>query len=136
MSSLADWYHVPAFQVQAHWHLALPFVQRALAYQSDHDENSVYRNLVIGDMQLWLVHEPGAVKAAVVTRFLQYPLRKVCLIFGLGGDDMEQWIDLLPAVLEPWAKAQGCTHIELRGRAGWERMLGWHREAIVLRKEL
>ena len=137
MSSSANWYAVHPSEVWRHWHLALPFVQRALQHQADYDETAVYTNLLSGNMQLWLVYEPDvAVKAAVVTKFINYPLRKVCLIFLLGGDGFAEWGKYLPEVLEPWAKSQGCSHMELRGRDGWARMLGWHKEAIVLRKEL
>lgn len=137
MPSSARVYLVPPHEIQAHWPLALPFVKRSLEYQSDHDDVSVYRNLIAGEMRLWLVYEPGAnVKAAVITRNVNFPLTRVCLIFGLGGNDMEEWIHFLPEVVEPWAKSQGCNFIELRGRDGWERLLGWRKTSVVLRKEL
>lgn len=143
MSSLVNVIRVHPAEIQKFWPLAVGFINKSLDYQSDYDEVAVYRNLVVGEMLLWMVFEPqptpespAVIRAAVVTKFLQYPLTKVCLIFGLGGDGIHDWIHLLPEKIEPWAKAQGCNYIELRGREGWERMLGWAREAVVLRKEL
>jgi len=137
MSSSVNVYLVPPHEVQAHWPLAETLVRKALSRQTDYEEVAVYRSLITGERRMWLVHKPPHnVVAVLITSFALYPLSKVCVVFALGGNDMDEWLHFLPDLVEPWAKAQGCSHMELKGRDGWERVLGWRKEAVVLRKEL
>lgn len=137
MSSSVSVYLVPPHEIQQHWSISRAMIQKALSRTPDYDEVSLYRSLVLGERRLWLVYTPQSeVVASVITSIAVYPLSKVCLIFAIGGDDMGEWLHFLPTVVEPWAKAQGCTHMELKGRSGWEKVLGWKKHAVVLRKEL
>ena len=55
-------------------------------------------------------------------------------LWSAGGDDGKPHV--LESV-EKWARDNDCEAIELRGRAGWERVLkDWDLRQIILEKEL
>jgi len=85
-------------------------------------------------MQLFVVMD-GDIKAAFVTQFSQFPSKKVLTVMFLGGRSMEEWLHLI-AELEQWAKDEGCDSIEVHGRRGWEKVLGWAVVSTVIRKNL
>ena len=57
-----------------------------------------------------------------MTRILCYPRSRSLLIELLGGEGMAEWIHLIQH-LEVYAREQGCRHVEVQGRRGWERAL-------------
>jgi hypothetical protein len=48
---------------------------------------------------------------------------------------MEAWLETLD-VVKDWAKGLGCEFFEVHGRPGWEKVLGFQKEAVILRQEL
>ena len=90
-------------------------------------------------MQLWLMRggQGVAVRGALVTEIANYPRKKTAILRLFAADEglRAAWRPLL-AVVETWARAQGCDGIEVFGRPGWTRILDYELTQVVLRKEL
>jgi hypothetical protein len=76
------------------------------------------------DLQLWLAWD-GTVMALAVTELVRHPRKLCCRIRICTGRERRAWQSFL-AVLEAWAKAQGCAAMELIARPGWSRILAQH----------
>jgi hypothetical protein len=68
------------------------------------------------EMQLW----PG-INTALVTEIITYPRQKIINVF-LAAGDMDEVIRILPFV-EKHGKMEGCTHMTMTGRKGWEKIM-------------
>lgn len=87
--------------------------------------------------QLWSFDTAaGETLMLVVTRILHYELCDTLEIQLCGGHRLRECLRLLPE-LEQHARYLGCKMVELRGRRGWERLLGDYTvRGIALEKEL
>ena len=86
--------------------------------------------------QLWIGIDDG-LKAVAVTQICVYPRRKVARVWIFAAEDAPSWIagDLMH--IEAWAKAEGCSEIEMSGRLGWRKRLpGWGVREVLMTKEL
>lgn len=138
-SSLAElsWFGVAPGQIGIWWALAAPFVERALAQgRGEMIPEDVRRFLASRAMQLWLLWD-GAVRGALVTEIANHPRKRICVLRLFAADPglRAAWMRLAPAI-ESWAKAQGCAAIEVFGRPGWAKILGYELKQVVLSKEL
>jgi hypothetical protein len=88
-----------------------------------------------GKAQAWVATEGTAIRGACVTQILGGSKAKQCFIRHCAGEGASEWVDFV-GVIENWARLEGCDSIELIGREGWQRLLGWERPAVVLRKGL
>lgn len=91
-----------------------------------------------GSCQLWAVWEGGQERAAVVTELERAPGKMLAVISVLGGKGMRRWLPLI-AEIEDWARKNGATEIQIRGRKGFERVLqryGYGLRAVVVGKDL
>jgi hypothetical protein len=95
-----------------------------------HTMDDVLASVACGDMQFW----PGA-RSAIVTEIVQYPRKRACNFFLVGGD-LAELLDMKPDI-EAWAASVGCDLMQCGGRKGWERVLTDYRaKFVVLTKEL
>ena len=96
---------------------------------------TVFSGLALAQYHLWLL-KGESIRAAGVTEFRHYPtgLRTLNALL-IGGSDMRDWVHLWSEV-EAWAKHQGCTKVELSGRRGWSRVLGWKETTVDMEKDL
>ena len=120
------------------WAEAGPLLAGAIARgDGNYTPYDVYLALVDGRMQLWIAELGGRAQAAMVTRIVDYPQKRVCAVAWLGGRRRESWWPLMPQ-LELWARAMGCVAVEAWvGRRGWRRLLpDWRPVYRVLRKEI
>lgn len=92
----------------------------------EYDLDELYRRLVAGEAQLWLVAEKGARLVMVaVSRILRYPCVKRFSIDLIVGEDMEGCVVFLE-VGANWAKQFGCTEIEASCRPGIRKVMQKH----------
>lgn len=116
-----------------------PQVREAIAPSVARDPceslDDVMRDIAEGKAIAWAITEGAALRGVVVTQVLEGSAGKQCFIRHCSGTDIRHWLHFL-AVIEDWARSEGCATIELIGRPGWERLLGWHRQAVLLRKAL
>lgn len=88
-----------------------------------------------GTLQLWVAMD-SAVRAAVITEIWTGRDRKLCKILHCIGRDFADWRNAV-AKIEEWALTLGCDRVTIpRGRAAWQRLLGYEPVAVVLEKEL
>lgn len=126
---------IPSEQIEDIWKDVAPFIQKGLDYGPDKwGINHVKQTLLEKKMQLFIVVTDRIV-AALVTEVTQFPLEKTLSVMCLGGEDVEEWISKLLKTLEKWADEMGAT-FEVIGRPGWEKLLGYKRVAVILRKSL
>lgn len=100
-----------------------------------YDSGSVFEELAAGRMQLWCVWEGGMI-AAIVTQINIWPTgMKTVRLVAAGGVAMEKWIHMMD-IIEAWARHHDCRLLEVGGRAGWRKVLGWEQTAVELVKDL
>jgi len=68
--------------------------------------------------------EARAPLAAVVTAFQDYARKRVLEIHFCGGGHMERWKHHIKSI-EDWAKLNGASQVDIYGRPGWGRVLGY-----------
>ena len=107
-------------------------IARALEHQDTHTLQSVLDAFDTNRAQAWCGD-----RSTIVTEILDFPLMRVCRIWLAGGDMAELTTEMLPQV-EAWAKANGCTRMEIVGRKGWKRVLPEYSEPpqTVLQKNI
>lgn len=124
----ADW----AFLVNE-WVRCEPFIARAVERgEGAFDVHHVWSEIMARKAQFW----PG-VNGAIVTRIEDHPSGlRACLFWLAGGDDLTE-LKALEKAISAWAKAMGCTRVEIVGRRGWLRALEGYREgSTVLVKDI
>jgi hypothetical protein len=124
--------------VAALWPQVRGFVRAAmrLGYDEFYDEADIRQACVDGASQLWVACGDAAIEAAVVSRIVRYPKRAICQVPLIGGRRMRLWLPAMQAMIETYARQNGCTHMEGTGRLGWCRAAGYRNIGPVLMKEL
>lgn len=100
------------------------------------DMSSVWKSLMTEQSQLWMAFddENNDPKGALVTRVENYPLKRMMNYLYIGGDDLKEWHKDMLAIVEKFAREEGCQGMELVGRRGWDRFLrecGWDAKHII-----
>lgn len=128
-------YGVLFSEIEKVWDKVSPLIERALQYaDGKFTIESVKNSLVSRNMQLW-VYINNDIKSCAVTQIHSYPNKKVCSVLFAAGQDVHEWLQFMTLV-EEWARSNLCESIEIYGRPGWERLLGWERIHVVIRKNL
>lgn len=107
-------------------------------------ESSAIRSLTVGDIFAMIAKgaaqlHPGKACCFVTTidHFKTTGVR-VISVYAAGGD-LKEMEEMAPKI-EAWAQSQGCTHVFIKGRRGWERSFlrtqGYQVDQVVLVKEL
>ena len=95
----------------------------------------VERAVLEGEYLLW-VHstDQQSIDGALVTSLILTDAGKVCFIVAFSGH-RAMMQDL--AMIEAFARAEGCVSIRLHGRKGWQRILpNYQLKAVVLERSL
>lgn len=118
---------VPADAVERVWTKAEPLLAKAVERSSGrYTEIDILHELLTGRLGLWLVLEGAEPIAAMTSMIELYPRKKVLVLDWAGGERLEEWLPLAHEVFTRYAKANGCTEAQCRGRKGWERVLRTH----------
>jgi hypothetical protein len=120
------------------WALAAPLLAPAMKRGGLGSFAELERGVLYGNSLLWLAIEEGAgaVIAAVVTDLVITEADKVCLICACGGVRLRSWLHLL-ALIEGFARREGCTAVRLAGRKGWARVLPhYSQNHVILERKL
>ena len=88
------------------------------------------RDLMEERSQLWVI---GQFKAVCITQIVVRATSKALWVYYVAGDDMEDWLSDLVALLRRFGKEKECGSIEFSGRRGWLKTLAPHgfKEALV-----
>lgn len=128
-------YGVLSSEIDSVWKECVPHLTRALEYSDNkYSLEHIKSSLESRSMQLW-VYLKDDIKACMVTQLVNYPTKRVCLILFLGGSLMHEWVRFMN-LIEEWARSNRCEAIEIYGRPGWAKVLGWEQIHVVLRKNL
>lgn len=87
---------------------------------------------------LWIIFDSEII-ASAMTRFVDYPNRRMMVIDHIGGEDVDEWGDLFFSTMDRWARDNKCDGIEGYARHGWApilKKLGWKRPYSVFEKDL
>jgi hypothetical protein len=123
------------------WPQVEGYIARAADYTNGKCLAADIRNWLCDEYHyLWVAFEEGGkIYGAVTTRFVEYPSCKVLSIEFVGGERLSEWKDDMLAVIENFAKNEGCSVLQGIGRRGWGRELmsnGWRQTAAIYEKEL
>lgn len=114
----------------AGWGKARALLEQSVSRMDDETIEEV--ESALGDFskaQLWVA---GDVELVAVTQL--FP--DECYVWHMSGDFATWGRAMTDAAIE-WARAEGCTKMELNGRAGWQRLLrDWEVVTVTLRKAL
>lgn len=88
---------------------------------------SLLHNVSVGTYRMWINESPPA---ALFTRFVDYPGKRVCRLMLLVAN-MDLVKENLP-IVEAWAAENGCDDVEIFGRRGWRRALDGYDETHVI----
>lgn len=128
----------PSWQVEAIWPIAEPFVARSYRKASQTVPKTLLADLAEERRTLWLVISGDfTITGAGITAIYDLADGRMCKIEHFGGDDGRRgWIDQR-AVIEQYARDQGCDRVMIEGRLGWQRVLtDYETTAVILEKRL
>ena len=128
---------VPSRQVGDVWPDVLELVEQALAHGGGrYAPEDFFEALLRREMQLWTVRTGDRLIGLAITELRNYPRQRRCRYLLLAGDGFEHW-QHLQRDIENWARANGCTAMEMCGRRGWERKLrGWRATHLEMTREI
>lgn len=121
---------VPAEEIDLRWPAVLPLVARCLdkAEEYRYEPEDIHDALRERDMQLWLAVDMG-LKAILITQLVRYPRAMECELFLWAGERYPDWKDHL-AMIEQWAREQGCHYMSARARPGSAKVTGYSKGMI------
>jgi len=136
MSASVELCCVPPDRVPALWPRVAHLVCRAMARGRMGRFADVEADVLASNAWLWLAIERSAVLAAAVTKVTEEDGERLCTIVACAGRDWTKFGRLIGG-LEDYARAEGCSAVEICGRPGWMRRLPDYRVTkIVMRKRL
>ena len=125
--------------VSAIWDQVEPILGKSIATaHGRYTMKSILKEIVNFEQHLWIVFDDDKkIIAALTTRFLDYPDKRLLAGQFLGGEKIMQWRDPMLETLERWAKDTNCDGVEMTGRRGFTKVLaphGWMPEYTVFEK--
>lgn len=112
------------------WEQIAPLIQRALDRYPGFDIDQIYDGLCEARFQLWTC-QSDRVDAVVVTSICGPALKLV----AAGGTDVHVWKHWLSEIAK-FGKDNGCTRLEIDGRRGWLRVLGFNEVFTRMTREI
>ena len=127
---------VPPAKAREYWPYVEPHVEKALEYGWNQPEE-VLELIANAQAQCWMAIDGEKVMGVWVTRVEQSERGRFCLVWLAAGEKVHEWLHLVTEKVEPWAKENGCSEMQIVGRKGWVRRLPDYKwTAVVLRKEI
>jgi hypothetical protein len=108
---------VPFWKIAERWADVAPHLARPLARQSALTLETLKASLIRGEMMLWEVRG----EMAMVTQLQVFPAERICTIVLCGGTNLNRWKRAALREVAAYAKASGCTGLQIVGRRGWTR---------------
>jgi hypothetical protein len=115
-------------QVFECWNGVLSALNKVPHFWDYYTPESLLTMAVKGKVQVWLIGDERDVELTVVTSVVEYPNIKVLWIMAASGEKIDVYSERLHDVFEGYAKLQGCSRIEIRGRGGWLKKFGKFRD--------
>lgn len=86
-------------------------------------KEAIYEGLSIGMLQLWAAGTKDAIHIVLITQVVVYPASRVVQCFLTFGKKIDEYIPILAATMESFARDQGCASVDVWGRDGWTKKL-------------
>jgi hypothetical protein len=114
---------VPPELVEGLWPRIFPYLSGASEYTfGRYEPEDILEFAVSGDAHLWVVFKGEDIVGITVTRLWQYPRKKCLDVMFLGGENWDEWKDIVFDTMQRWAYDSGCAAIEASGRVGFARV--------------
>ena len=115
-------YHVIPKALDAIWSEVVPILEESIKYaDGKYHIDDVYSFIMHGDMHLWIIFDNQAIRAVIVTEFVNFPRKKILLLSFIAGNKAKDWLHLIDK-FKDFAKLHECSAIEGNARTGWERV--------------
>lgn len=91
------------------------------------------------DMQLWVINRSGVAVGACTTELVDYPRLRRVRVVTLGGENFDDWGELLTQMLSGWGAENGAHQIEAYVRKGFSRKLtglGYAESYVTMCKDI
>jgi hypothetical protein len=118
--------HIPAALAEQVWPDIEHFIRKATdECDGRFEPEDVLAEVVAGHAHLWVVwnEETRRPEAAMTTKIIQFPRKRVCLVQFTGGENMPAWVDEWMEAVQRYARECGCASLETVGRRGWARIV-------------
>jgi hypothetical protein len=117
--------------LQAHYERLWPILSTAVELtHGAYDKATVWQAIESGEAQLW-----PAPDAVIVTEIVNYPTGLKVLLGWLAAGNGET-VKLMVPHVEEFAARHGCARVEIVGRRGWARAIGYEEIGSVMKKEV
>jgi len=105
------------------WDLAKKHITLCLdRFKDDGNLEDIFKDLLSGDRQLWMVLKNGEAVASVLTMINEYHGKRYGVLTHAGGHDAQDWFHIVNPIGE-YFKAEGCHKFIIHGRKGWAKFL-------------
>jgi hypothetical protein len=90
--------------------------------------DDIHKELISGDMQLWLVwdSENKKSKGFVISEIIERPQFKIGSVFVMTGTERKRWQFVAMQNLMDWARQNGCYKAICFSRKGWAKVFKAH----------
>jgi hypothetical protein len=128
---------IPREDILDYWQHVVDWLDKAYEYHDLFLPETLRDDLISGQRQLWIAWAPeGKLLCGVITRLAKRRSGLHLEVEAAGGVEVWRWIQGM-AVLEEYAKREGCIKVTVQGRPGWVRLLRRYRNSqIVLELDL
>lgn len=102
------------------WHDLAPMLEDACQQSNGrHTTDSTRQAVKEGRYDVFIAMVGNALRSVCITTISHYPASKWLTIILCGGEKMLDWLTDGKAVLEDYARLNGCVAMEVFGRPGW-----------------
>jgi hypothetical protein len=114
---------IPPQLIDGLWPRIFPHLSKASEYTfGRYEPEDILEFVVSGGAHLWVIFDDQDIVGITVTRFWQYPRKKCLDVMFLGGENWNEWKDIVFDTLQRWASDSDCAAIESSGRVGFARV--------------
>jgi hypothetical protein len=116
------------------WTVIKSFFEKALPYACGrHNMDHVLQRIKDGFLMPLLVWDPEEkfIYAVLGAEGANYPLKKVFEVTLAGGENLQEWAHVYPAVKEI-ARSMGFDQIDVTGRRGWGKFIEGARDVATI----
>ena len=125
---------VPVEHIEFLWPKIEKYLEGPAKYSyGRYEVEDIKQGLMTLPQHLWIAFEEDKVYGAVVTVINYYPRITTLEMRFTGGVEGMKWKTPMLAILQKFAKDQGCKVLESYGRPGWEKIFkndGYERRFI------
>ena len=91
--------------------------------EGEYDEGDLFSRCLDGKLTLLIAHDGWEVYGAILSQVIEYPQKSALNVFGIGGRELDQWIDPLISRLREGMENIQADCIKAYARPGLERKL-------------